>query len=80
MFSMIDFATLPMTLAFLCAYACPAIALRQTVHARIDTATRKRPRSDPATEEDSETATEEDSTDMHAEGSEEERDRKRPRT
>ena len=35
-----------MTLAFLCAYACPAIALRQTVHAGIDIATRKRRLSD----------------------------------
>ena len=40
-----------MTLVFLCAYACPVIALRQTVHARIDTATRKRRLSETATEE-----------------------------
>ena len=75
-----DFATLHMTLAFLCAYAYPAIALRQTVHARIDTATRKRPRSQTAEEDSTDMHTEEDSTDMHAEGSEVERDRKRPRT
>ena len=50
MFPMIDIATLPMTLGFLVAYACPAFAFRQTVHARIDTATRKRRLSATATE------------------------------
>jgi hypothetical protein len=50
MIDITDLATLQMLIGFTIAYAYPAFALRQTLHAHILTRTRKRPRSDTATE------------------------------